>query len=153
MLMAAGVLMMVALFLVSTIEIVQASWFAGVVERYPSLYNVSGMVYRNASTALFILVLGLIYYWVPNAQVRLRDVWFGAIVAGLLWRLTFSGFSWYVSVARFNVHGSIAAVVVFLTWVYLSAVIALYGVEVTAAYARLRKHLPAEAPAAPVREE
>jgi membrane protein len=153
MLAAAGVLMMIALFLVSAVEIVQTTWFAGVVERYPSLDKFTGMVYRSSPTVLFILVLGLIYYWVPNAQVRLRDVWFGAVVAGLLWRLTFSGFSWYVSVARFNVHGSIAAVVVFLTWVYLSAVIALYGVEVTAAYARLRKHLPAEAPAAPVREE
>jgi membrane protein len=153
MLAAAGVLMMIALFLVSAAEIVQTTWFAGVVERYPSLDRFTGMVYRSSPTALLILVLGLIYYWVPNAQVRLRDVWFGAVLAGLLWRLTFSGFSWYVSVARFNVHGSIAAVVVFLTWVYLSAVIALYGVEVTAAYARLRKHLPAEAPAAPVREE
>jgi membrane protein len=153
MLAAAGLLMLVALFLVGTVEIVQASWFAGIVEDHPWLLNFSGMVYRNVPTVLFILVLGLIYYWVPNAQVRLRDVWFGAVLAGLLWRLTFSGFSWYVSVARFNVHGSIATVVIFLTWVYLSAVIALYGVEVTAAYARLRKQLPAEAPAAPVREE
>ena len=153
MLAAAGLLMLVALFLVSTVEVVQASWFAAVVEQHPSLSNFGGMVYGNLPTVLFILVLGLIYYWVPNAQVRLRDVWFGAVLAGLLWRLTFSAFSWYVSVARFNVHGSIATVVVFLTWVYLSAVIALYGVEVTAAYARLRKQLPAEAPAAPVREE
>jgi uncharacterized BrkB/YihY/UPF0761 family membrane protein len=36
--------------------------------------------------------------------------------------------------------------------VYLSAVILLYGVEVTAAYARLRKRLPQEMPAAPVRD-
>lgn len=153
MLAAAGLLMLVALFLVGTVEVVEATWFAGVVEQYPSLYKFSGMLFRNTPTVLFILVLGLIYYWVPNAQVRLRDVWFGAVLAGLLWRMTFSGFSWYVSVARFNVHGGIATVVVFLSWVYLSAVIALYGVEVTAAYARLRKHLPQEAPAAPVREE
>jgi membrane protein len=153
MLAAAGLLMAVALLLVSTVELVQATWFASVVERYPVLYKFSGMVYRSAPTALFILVLGLIYYWVPNAQVRLRDVWFGAILAGLLWRLAFSAFSWYVSVARLSVHGIIATVVVYLTWVYLSAVIALYGVEVTAAYARLRKRLPQEAPAAPVREE
>jgi membrane protein len=153
MLAAAGVLMMAALFLVTTVEFVDATWFASVVERYPSLTKFTGMLYRSSPTLLFIVVLGLIYYWVPNAQVRLRDVWFGAVLAGLLWRLTFEGFSWYVRVARFNVHGGIATVVVFLTWVYLSAVIALYGVEVTAAYARLRKHLPQEAPAAPVREE
>jgi uncharacterized BrkB/YihY/UPF0761 family membrane protein len=50
---------------------------------------------------------------------------------------------------RFSVHGSIAAVVVFLIWVYISAVILLYGVEVTAAYARLRRRRPEEIPAAP----
>jgi membrane protein len=52
----------------------------------------------------------------------------------------FSGFSWYASdMARWNlIHGSIAAVVVFLFWVYLCAVILLYGVEMTAAYARLQ---------------
>jgi membrane protein len=82
--------------------------------------------------------------------VRLRDVWFGAILAGLLWRLTFSGFSWYVrDLSRFSVHGSVAAVVVFMVWIYISAVILLYGAGVTAAYARLRKHLPQDAPAAP----
>ena len=40
---------------------------------------------------------------------------------------------------RWNViHGSIAAVVVFLLWIYVSAVILLYGVEMTASYARLQ---------------
>ena len=51
-----------------------------------------------------------------------------------------AGFSWYVrDLSRFSVHGSIAAVVVFLLWVYISAVILLYGAEVTAAYAKLRR--------------
>ena len=48
-----------------------------------------------------------------------------------------------------NVLGSIAAVVVFLVWIYTSAVLFLYGVEVTAANARLRRHRPEEIPAAP----
>jgi uncharacterized BrkB/YihY/UPF0761 family membrane protein len=47
------------------------------------------------------------------------------------------------------VHGSIAAVVAFLLWIYVSAVILLYGVEFTAAYARLRRRRPEDVPAAP----
>jgi uncharacterized BrkB/YihY/UPF0761 family membrane protein len=47
-----------------------------------------------------------------------------------------------------NIHGSITAVVVFLVWIYTSAVLFLYGVEVTAANARLRRHRPEELPAA-----
>ena len=109
-------------------------------------------MYRHALLPAFILVVGLIYYYAPNAQVRLRDVWFGAILAGILWHLAFAGFSLYLRGARLSVHGSIGAVIGFLIWVYLSSVILLYGVEVTAAYARLRKHLPQQAPAAPARE-
>jgi uncharacterized BrkB/YihY/UPF0761 family membrane protein len=51
--------------------------------------------------------------------------------------------------SRFSVHGSIAAVVVFLLWIYISAVILLYGVEFTAAYGRLRRRRPEQIPAAP----
>jgi membrane protein len=104
-----------------------------------------------ASTALFIAVVGIIFYFVPNAKVRFRDVWVGAVVTGLLWRGALFGFSWYVrDMSRFNhIHGSIAAVVVFLIWIYTSAVLLLYGVEVTAANARLRRHRPDEIPAAP----
>jgi uncharacterized BrkB/YihY/UPF0761 family membrane protein len=48
-----------------------------------------------------------------------------------------------------QVNGSIAAVVIFLIWVYVQAVILLYGVQFTAAYARLRRGRPDELPAAP----
>jgi membrane protein len=101
---------------------------------------------------MFILVVGLIFYFVPNAEVRFRDVWVGAVVTGLLWRGTLFGFSLYLRLSMdrlTNIHGSIAAVVVFLVWVYTCAVLFLYGVEVTAANARLRRHRPEEIPAAP----
>jgi membrane protein len=105
---------------------------------------------RWASTAMFILVVGLVFFFVPNAKVRFRDVWVGAVLTGLLWRAALAGFSSYVrDLSRFSIHGSIAAVVVFLVWIYISAVILLYGVEVTAAYARLRRHRPEAVPAAP----
>jgi membrane protein len=153
MMAAAGVLAVAALLLMSTVQVVEASWFSGIMARFPKLGVLTGFVYRHLPTPMFIVVVGLIYYYVPNAQVRLRDVWLGAILAAVLWRLAFAGFAWYVrDLSRFNVHGSVAAVVVFLLWVYLSAVILLYGVEVTAAYARLRKRLPQEMPAAPVRD-
>ena len=88
----------------------------------------------------------------PNAPVRFRDVWIGAVVTGVLWSITLDGFSWvFRDLGRFpRVHGSIAAVVLFLIWVYTQAVILLYGVEFTAAYARLnrgrREKLPAPKP-------
>ena len=151
MLTASGLLLLLGLLLVTAISIVEARWFAVVLQRTPGLEVLGSLALRWATTLTFIFVVGLIFYFVPNARVRFRDVWVGAILTGLLWRATLSGFSWYVrDLSRFSViHGQIAAVVVFLIWVYTSAVILLYGAEMTAAYARLRRHRPEEIPAAP----
>jgi membrane protein len=150
MLVTASLLMLVGLLLVSAINVAEARWFAVIMTHAPGLLVLQGWAIKSASTVLFILIVGLVFYFVPNAAVRFRDVWFGAVLTGLLWRAALAGFSRYVrDLNRFSVHGSIAAVVVFLVWVYITAVIFLFGVEVTAAYARLRRKRPDEIPAAP----
>lgn len=151
MLLVAGLILLIALLLISAQGVVGASWFREVLVRFPGLDVLRGFTVRYATTWLFILVVGLIYYFVPNAKVRFRDVWIGALVTGLLWKGALEGFSWYMrDMSRFTrVNGSIAAVVVFLVWVYVQAVILLYGVEFTAAYARLRRGRPQDVPAAP----
>lgn len=151
MLVMASLLLLAALALVSAINVAEATWFAAVLERTPALFVLQGFAVKWASTMAFILVVGLVFYFVPNAKVRFRDVWVGAVVTGLAWRGALAGFSWYVrDLSRFDrIHGSIAAVVVFLLWIYISAVILLYGVEVTAANARIRRRRPEEIPAAP----
>ena len=150
MLLAASLLLLAGLLLVSAINVVEASWFSGVIARAPGLLVLQSFALKSASTILFIVIVGLVFYFVPNATVRFRDVWVGAVLTGLLWRLALAGFSTYVrDLSRFSVHGSIAAVVVFLLWIYISAVILLYGAEVTASYARLRRRRPDEVPAAP----
>lgn len=151
MLVAASVLLLAGLLLVSAVNVLEARWFAVVAVRAPQLAVLHHFAIRWGTTAVFIAVVGLIFYFVPNAKVRFRDVWVGAIVTGLAWRGALVGFSWYVKdLTRFSdIHGSIAAVVVFLLWIYISAVLLLYGVEVTAANARIRRHRPDEIPAAP----
>jgi len=154
MLLAAGFLMVVTLLLMSAAQVVNTLWFADIVGDWRWLDAVRGFVARYIHVPLFTLVVGMVYYYAPNAKVRLRDVWVGALAAGGLWHLAFVLFSWYLSdLSRFtNIHGSIAAVIAFLLWVYASAVVLLYGAEVSASYARLRKALPTNAPAAPERD-
>jgi len=150
MLATSGLLLLIGLLVVSAINVAEARWFAVVLERVPALAWLQSYALKSATTIFFILVVGLVFYFVPNAKVRFRDVWVGAVLTGLLWRLALFGFSQYVrDQSRFSVHGSIGGVIVFLLWVYISAVIFLYGTEVTAAYARLRRHRPDEFPAAP----
>ena len=151
MLVASGGVLLVALFLVSAVAIAEASWFGVMLARFEWLRALQSITLAYSATILLVIGVGLIYYFIPNAKTRFRDVWVGAVLTGVLWRLAFSGFSWYIgrSGRLTLIHGSVAAVVVFLLWVYISSVILMYGVEFTAAHARLRRRRPDDVPAAP----
>jgi membrane protein len=143
MLLATASILLLAVVLISAAAVVRASWFSTVLARFPGLLAFQGLGFRFGATVLLMVAVGLIFYFLPNAQVRFRDVWVGAIVTGLLWRGAFEGFSWYCRVlSLFRIHGSIAAVIVFLVWIYVCSVILLYGVEFTVSYARLRRLIP-----------
>jgi membrane protein len=145
MMLAAGIMTFVGLLVVSAQNVIGATWFHAVVMNTPALTAMTGFVANWATLMLFVLVTGLIFYFVPNTHVRFRDVWLGALLSGVLWRLALAGFSWYVrDLSRFSIHGSLSAVVVFLIWVYLWAVILMYGAEYTVAYAQLRARRLAE---------
>jgi membrane protein len=150
MLVASGGVVVVALLLVSAVEVAEASWFGAMLLQFEWLEAAQTFTFRYLATVLLIVGIGLLFYFIPNAKTRFRDVWVGAVLTGILWRLAFSGFSWYIAQSRLTmIHGSIATVVVFLLWIYVSSVILMYGVEFTAAYARMRRRRPEEMPAAP----
>ena len=150
MLAAGGAAMLLAVLFVSVVKMAEASWFGEMLLRVGWLQALQSVAFASSATILLILALALVYYYLPNAKIRFKDVWVGAVLTGVLWRIAFEGFSWYIaSSGRLTViHGSIAAVVVFLLWIYVSSVILMYGVEFTAAHARLRRRRPDEAPAA-----
>jgi len=85
-----------------------------------------------------ILVTTLLYYFAPNRKQRWRLVWPGAVLATVLWMLATSGFAWYVrNMGHYNLmYGSIGAGIALLVWMYLMALIALFGCEFNAEYER-----------------
>jgi membrane protein len=150
MLVAAGGVMIVALLLVGAVHVAESNWFVVMLSRFEWLQAIQTLTFRSLPSILLVVAIGLVFYFIPNAKTRFRDVWVGAILTGVLWRLTFEGFSWYIAHNHrlTMINGSIAAVVVFLLWIYVSSIILMYGVEFTAAYARLRRRRPDEMPAA-----
>ena len=140
MLLVAGLVFAGAIFMMSAARASQETWFGPIYLWFPWLEKVTSFASRYAFMASTVVAIGLIYFFLPNTKVRLRDVWFGAVLAALLWHGALAGFAWYLGTfGRASVNGTIGAVIAFLVWVYLSSVILLYGVEVTAAYARLRQ--------------
>ena len=140
MMVAAGLVLLLGLVMASLVRLAETRLGEAFV-RSPWLDNFSGIFASYLATMLLIACVALVFYFVPNTKVRFRDVWPGAILVGVLWRIALRLFSWYAAdLATWNViHGSIAAVVVFLLWIYVSAVILIYGVEMTASYAKLRE--------------
>jgi membrane protein len=140
MMVSAGLVMILGLVIASMVRLAETRLREAMV-RSPWVDNLSGVFASYLATLLLIGCVALVFKYIPNTKVRFRDVWPGAILVGVLWRIAMWLFSWYAAdLATWNViHGSIAAVVVFMLWIYVSAVILIYGVEMTASYARLQE--------------
>ena len=149
MMLSAGAIFVAAIVLVSVVRVAEARWFSALGLRPEWLNSLGGAGADYVALALLVVCVALVFRFVPNVRVRFRDVWPGALVTAVLWRVAFALFAWYTEdLAAWSVHGSVAAVVVFLLWIYVSAVLLLYGVEMTAAYSRLRaRGLPHLSPA------
>lgn len=87
------------------------------------------------AAALVMGVLAAIYRYGPD-RPNAKWVWVtpGSVVATIVWVLATVGFGFYVSnFGSYNAtYGSLGAVIVFLTWLYLSAYIVLLGAEMNA---------------------
>ena len=86
------------------------------------------------SAALLIVALALVYYWAPDVEQEWKWITPGAVFAVLATLLTSLGFSLYVShFGSYNTtYGSLGAVIVFLTWLYLTGLCVLVGGELNA---------------------
>jgi membrane protein len=84
---------------------------------------------------LVLLALAVLYRHAPDrANPRWRWVSGGALVALVLWLLGSIGFSWYVdNFGKYNqTYGALAAVIILLLWLFLSAFVVLLGAELDA---------------------
>jgi len=88
------------------------------------------------SCAVIMMLLMLIYKFLPNTSVAWGDVWFGAAVASVL----FSGGKALIGLylghsTMAAAYGAAGSLVIFLVWVYYAAQILLLGAEITHVYA------------------
>lgn len=85
--------------------------------------------------AIAVLGLALLYRYGPSrATARWQWVSWGSAMAAVLWLGSSMAFSWYVANfgAYDRTYGSLGAVVGFMTWVWLSVIVILFGAELNA---------------------
>jgi membrane protein len=97
------------------------------------IYIFSSLRWPVTFTVLFI-ALTLLYYFVPNAQVRLRYALAGALFAALLWMGLSRLFSYYTVIFRHSVvtYKTIGAFIAMMVWLDFSGYIIMWGAVLNA---------------------
>ena len=89
-------------------------------------------------------ICAVLYRYLPNTEVRMAQVWPGALMAAVALLGANEALVWYFGkfpLAYHVVYGSVGAVMALLTWAYLSAIILLFGALITASYSQYASSL------------
>jgi len=80
------------------------------------------------------LALVCLYVFLPNTKVKIGSALVGGILAGTAWQVAQWGYLHFqIGVAKYNaVYGTLAALPVFMVWIFTSWIIVLFGVEMVA---------------------
>ena len=88
---------------------------------------------------LSFVTFAAVFKYVPSVRTRFRHVWPGALLAAVLFELLKNGFALYLR--YFDnydaIYGSLGAVIIFLFFVYLSAIALLLGAEMASEWPRV----------------
>ncbi|MFF8319638.1 YihY/virulence factor BrkB family protein [Streptomyces bobili] len=90
---------------------------------------------------LVTIMIALLYWATPNVKGRgFRWITPGSVLALLIWLIASAGFAFYVAnFASYNkTYGTLAGVIVFLVWLWISNIAILLGLEFDAELARQR---------------
>lgn len=89
------------------------------------------------SFSIITLIFAMIFRVLPDARIRWKDVWPGALITALLFSLGKYLISTYIGLANVgDAYGAAGAIIVILVWVYYSTVIMLFGAHYTHVAAR-----------------
>jgi membrane protein len=109
-------------------------YLSGIVPAYFTLLNWAN---RALSFSVTVLLFAAIYKILPDARVRWKDVWAGAVMAALL----FSAGRYFIGLylrhsSLSSLYGAAGSLVIVLLWIYYSAQILFFGAEFTEVYTR-----------------
>jgi membrane protein len=90
---------------------------------------------------LSLIAFAVVLLVVPFPRPRLRDVWPGVLLAAVGFELAQRGFTLYLE--HFGdysaVYGSLGAVIIFLVFIYIAAIVFLLGAEYAVLWPRVRR--------------
>ncbi len=98
----------------------------------PAFYIINLIITMGVVTTLFAVIFKVL----PDAKIKWKDVWAGAIVTAFLFMLGKFAITFYISKSNIgSTYGTAGSFVVLLVWVYYSSFILYFGAEFTKAWA------------------
>ena len=128
-----GFLLLVSLAISGIIEAISSSLQA----KYPDMTVVIFYIINLILTlGISTLIFGVIFKVLPDAKIKWRDVFAGALITGILFMLGKFVISIYISQTKVgSTYGAAGSLVILIVWVYYSSLILYMGAEFTKAYA------------------
>jgi membrane protein len=111
--------------------------------RLPGWALVLGAANPVISLVVITVLFALIFRFLPDAEIGWREVWIGAAVTSILFAIGKTLIGEYLGRSSpGSVYGAAGSLAIMLLWLYYSAMIFLFGAEITRAHAmRLGKEV------------
>jgi membrane protein len=152
-----GVLLVASsLLITSRVFLAHVEQFIGDVLPFLFLSNYVYLVFTELISVLMAFAVFLVIYkFIPHTHTDWSDIWLGALVAALLFEVGRNVFVLYLNnFGNFGqIYGSLAAVMVLLVWIFISALILIIGAELASEYARLKRGVQRGVPFANARSQ
>ena len=133
MIITLGFILLVSLLLNGAMDVL----LNNLMEKYPQLTVI--LVYILNLVLTFIIstfIFAAIFKVLPDARVKWKHVWTGAVVTAVLFMMGKFFISYYLGHSRMtSVYGAAGSIIVILLWVYYSAMILYFGAAFTHVYA------------------
>ena len=128
-----GFLLLVSLLITGVIE----GLMSGLQQRFPDVAVITFYIINIVITlAVSTLIFAVIFKVLPDAQIRWKDVFTGALITAILFMLGKFAISVYISQTKIgSTYGAAGSLAVLLVWIYYSSIILYIGAEFTRAYA------------------
>jgi len=138
MVLGTGFLLLTSMVLSAVLQSL-SQWAGNFASFPPQVWTVISSV---ASFAVIVVLFAAIFKVLPDARLRWRHVWVGALFTAALFVAGKAGIAWYLGrAATSSSYGSAGSLVLVMLWAYYSSIILLFGAEFTQVWANSQEDI------------
>ena len=136
-----GIVLLISISIMSFIYIIYGRALEILPMWMHRIFMVRRLVYPLITLSSALILFGMFYKFMPNRELKFRDIIPGTIVTTLIWGIVLYFFTLYLnSYSEYpTVFGYLGTIIALLTWIYISCLVVLIGAEFTYEYIKSRE--------------